>query len=780
MKLILIMLLLVGQSLAQYTNHKDKTAEQLSGITSGSTNIASKSYWTSNAYAQLKVLFDLTGDALIEAQTTTLLKAMPADTALRVALLSESGNEGWFILIDSANAEDDIDYMDSAYPAKQWARSDAIYVNNNITGLVQSYATTTLLSAETGVNVNNAYVTDIGEYILIDSLYSETALPYYKYLDSGIAGKQWKLKEGSGSDLKIHRSSIYTTTYNDVTSTTEYQGLWVLSLLRLSNNKLMLIHTQGEGDLQGGYTRLFYRLSDDNALSWTSPTLILSDTTLFGGVAYQAQDGRISVYCRTSLWNGVTQVTENPYMTHVYTRNEGKTWSVPTLIDSTDDPTGRTIVPYGVITPIANNKLLMPVYVAGSGDDTSYVKISSDDGMTWGSNILVKSNGVLTAKYNEGAYGYAGDSTIIGIIRNDSSATTPFLQVKSVDNGLTWTGQGEVTFGNPKQYAPTMYTVNDGGGTKLILYWRDASGTSVILGDPKLLKLSVAGWDIQTKRVFVDTDIALLKGQQVKALREKGDNFSLIAMSDRTLSDTIPIHIIRVDDPTIASDLIIKGDGFGNLPTLTLGTSLMFTSLTDNILYTLSNAYWDDATNKYRYRIASKYATRFEHNKGDFIWYTGPNSGAADAEISWTQRMLLDNTYPRLDIGNVGTTGSLKGLRAEGQVTAVNTGGTVAFYLTNNGTAPSLLAYDYGGSNYVPITIGHVDTTLFINAKQIGFNTAPNAAYVYDFAGRVHADTLNLPEQDGLNTINGDFWFSADSLLWNDSGTIYFIEGAER
>jgi hypothetical protein len=124
-RIILLIFLLSTLAFSQYTNWEDKTAEQLSGITSGVTNIASKSYWTSNAYAQLKVLFDVVGDMAIEATDTTALKAMPVDTSLYIAFLNQDATSlnGWYFKIDSANAENgDNDYFDCAETGKQWKR----------------------------------------------------------------------------------------------------------------------------------------------------------------------------------------------------------------------------------------------------------------------------------------------------------------------------------------------------------------------------------------------------------------------------------------------------------------------------------------------------------------------------------------------------------------------------------------------------------------------------------------------------------------------------------
>jgi len=56
--LIALLFLIPSISSAQISNYVGLTAAQLSGITSGVTNIASKSYWTTNAYAQIAALME--------------------------------------------------------------------------------------------------------------------------------------------------------------------------------------------------------------------------------------------------------------------------------------------------------------------------------------------------------------------------------------------------------------------------------------------------------------------------------------------------------------------------------------------------------------------------------------------------------------------------------------------------------------------------------------------------------------------------------------------------
>lgn len=71
-KLTLLLIFCPLLAFGQISNWQGLTAEQLSAITSGSTNIASKSYWTSNAYAQIRDLYDM-----LTVSTFTVNSATP-------------------------------------------------------------------------------------------------------------------------------------------------------------------------------------------------------------------------------------------------------------------------------------------------------------------------------------------------------------------------------------------------------------------------------------------------------------------------------------------------------------------------------------------------------------------------------------------------------------------------------------------------------------------------------------------------------------------------------
>jgi len=71
MRKLLFLLFIPSLVFGQVSNWQGKTEEQLANMTAGVTNIASKSYWTDNAYAQIRDLYDMTNATAITANDTT-------------------------------------------------------------------------------------------------------------------------------------------------------------------------------------------------------------------------------------------------------------------------------------------------------------------------------------------------------------------------------------------------------------------------------------------------------------------------------------------------------------------------------------------------------------------------------------------------------------------------------------------------------------------------------------------------------------------------------------
>jgi|CZKX01.1.fsa_nt_gi hypothetical protein len=178
--------------------------------------------------------------------------------------------------------------------------------------------------------------------------------------------------------------------------------------------------------------------STDQGMTWSAPTTILSDPGLDlrgigGGVT---PNGRLVLFY--TVYNGSTFLS----IYYIYSEDEGVTWSVPVAISTGSN---TVFVTYGGLISIGGGQVLTTWYGNdSSGNYTTYVIKSSDNGKTWGSAIPVITS--TTNQYTEGSFAYLGGSKIVGIVRVNNAEME---QVISSDNGSTWTDQGAITWDKP-------------------------------------------------------------------------------------------------------------------------------------------------------------------------------------------------------------------------------------------------------------------------------------------------------------------------------------------
>ena len=287
-------------------------------------------------------------------------------------------------------------------------------------------------------------------------------------------------------------SSIDTTTYDAFGITSQFP-----------TGKLVIVYRQGSSHVGAGdYGIIRMRTSTNNGKTWSSATTITSESNVDlrnvgGGVT---PNGRLVVlYGRynpdSSTWLSIV---------YIYSDDEGVTWSSPTTL-STGSNTAYS--PHGGLIPIADGKVLANWY----GDDgtayTSYVIISSDNGKTWGSPISV-----ITAsggnRYSESSFIHVGGGEILGLIRINNG--TVFRQVKSTDNGTSWTDQGNITFDSwTTPSPPWLSTFQSLSGRRMVAAYyvnRTALKLRVILGTAKdLIASGVSAWQSSTRQDIATT-----------------------------------------------------------------------------------------------------------------------------------------------------------------------------------------------------------------------------------------------------------------------------------
>jgi len=180
-----------------------------------------------------------------------------------------------------------------------------------------------------------------------------------------------------------------------------------------------------------------------------------------------------------------------------YSDDEGTTWSSPFTISL-----GSTInnqLPYGPMIRIGGDSLLISWYGITAGGNEVYVIKSGDDGATWGSNILV-SNDYATQR-DESSFTYIGGSTIIGLLRGE---TTTYKQVKSTDNGNTWTDQGNVSFGTSGTPPWTRSYIDVNGQRVMVCYFKNG-GLYSISGYASDIISGPSGWKSSTLQQLIST-----------------------------------------------------------------------------------------------------------------------------------------------------------------------------------------------------------------------------------------------------------------------------------
>lgn len=266
-------------------------------------------------------------------------------------------------------------------------------------------------------------------------------------------------------------------------------------LLNTLSGKTLLIYRKGTSHV-GNDGILEIRTSNDGGGTFSSATTLLSESGVdvrnpSGGVAF---NGRIIVFLLK--YNAATSAPIS--QGYIYSNDEGTTWSSYQTIDNGSGLTFYS--PYRKVIQIGDSKLLMSWYGNNGTTGYNYVKISTDNGLTWGSSILVQSStGYIP---DEATYSYVDGGSIIGIARDGSGSNT-FKQLKSTDNGASWSVQGYVNFGGSGSVSPDISTYIDVNGNKylsLTYAQRISEQKLYAISISKTSALSGTTWDLLSKQ----------------------------------------------------------------------------------------------------------------------------------------------------------------------------------------------------------------------------------------------------------------------------------------
>lgn len=108
---------------------------------------------------------------------------------------------------------------------------------------------------------------------------------------------------------------------------------------------------------------------------------------------------------------------------------------------------------------IAGGRIMRGFYTGGDGPQNVYVTFSDDEGRSWSEPVQVLSRRGGGHNYNEASYVHLGDSTLVGLVRDDERSA--FTQVRSETNGQEWSVDGTVpfTYGDGAAHPPFLLPI---------------------------------------------------------------------------------------------------------------------------------------------------------------------------------------------------------------------------------------------------------------------------------------------------------------------------------
>ena len=263
--------------------------------------------------------------------------------------------------------------------------------------------------------------------------------------------------------------------YDDGTGLTPF-------VLHAANGDL-IAHWATRGDGMPGQATRFAR-SSDLGKTWSKPYMTIGADKPLTGTAtnlYNLPNGKILCYTLELLWPGEPEEPNAENMAaylalaggrkfdsyYSFTTDDGQTFSKKTLLS---DPVKRNDFSQGNPVEVANGDLLWP-WGCWTPKPFHGFKRSTDGGLTWGPTVRAWQDPPpghdKPVGFNETAVAVCPDGTIVAVARVDTVLDKKFWQIKSSDNGKTWTTPRKIEIAGG---APAMYCTPQG---QLWLAYRD-------------------------------------------------------------------------------------------------------------------------------------------------------------------------------------------------------------------------------------------------------------------------------------------------------------------
>ena len=281
--------------------------------------------------------------------------------------------------------------------------------------------------------------------------------------------------------------------------------------LVLLNSNVALFYREGLSHV-GNDSRIMMKISTDDGVTFGAPTVVIDDPSWdVRGVAVNlASNGNISLFYVTRD-NSIGQNDPKDFF-HVYSTDNGTTWSTPSSIMSLFPDVGASdwIAAWG--TGFQTSQGLMQVVYAV---DRAWAIFSSDNGVTWGNRKVIYDYESSTDFLSECTPVKIDDDHIVMYTRRQNNQTIVYVHT-SDDGGLTWT--------NPR----------DGGAT-----W-----SSELIQSPPT-----------TRGALVGDDVVIGIGARkplVNILTMRGSKWHAFYASEELLDENSPARkVVYEGDPTM-------------------------------------------------------------------------------------------------------------------------------------------------------------------------------------------------------------------------------------
>lgn len=277
-----------------------------------------------------------------------------------------------------------------------------------------------------------------------------------------------------------------------------------------NSGKIVIVYRAGLTHVSSGDNGVIStRQSTDQGLTWSAANTIFSSSgfdcrNVAGGVT---STGRFVIFFGRLDTNTAPFWKVWPDWGYMYSDDEGVTWSPYTTISKFSQD---FVSPYGAMIELADGRLMQTWYgdTAISGSPAAYTAFSifsTDNGLTWGDNTVIASS--TTDRFSECSCAYIGGKSVVGLIRIDNG--TSWRQVKSTDNGASWTSQGDIAFDSFTETTPPwLSTFQDIDGlitTQCFWYNRDTFDLKVISG--RSLLSGTSGWNDNTIEILASGSV---------------------------------------------------------------------------------------------------------------------------------------------------------------------------------------------------------------------------------------------------------------------------------